>query len=139
MNWRDLECQTINPSICNSLYRHLFLIYHYCLFCVICVLWLHIGTFIRLLAAEPRGTALLLFHCRYLFGTILATPYSMVWDWRVSRAVPMPFIGLATRSCFSPIDFLFSSFILWVVLWGWGLRTDRTLITLSQPCTINLF
>ena len=32
MNWRDLECQTINPCICNSLYRNLFLINHYCLF-----------------------------------------------------------------------------------------------------------
>ena len=31
MNWRDLECQTINPCICNSLYLHLFLINHYCL------------------------------------------------------------------------------------------------------------
>ena len=34
MNWRDLECQTINPCICNSLYRHLFLINHYCFFCL---------------------------------------------------------------------------------------------------------
>ena len=41
MNWRDLECQTINPCICNSLYRHLFLINHYCLF--VC-LRLHCGT-----------------------------------------------------------------------------------------------
>ena len=32
MNWRDLECQTINPCICNSLYRRLFLINHYYLF-----------------------------------------------------------------------------------------------------------
>ena len=32
MNWRDLECQTINPWICNSLYLHSFLINHYCLF-----------------------------------------------------------------------------------------------------------
>ena len=32
MNLRDLECQTINPCICNSLYRHIFLINHYCLF-----------------------------------------------------------------------------------------------------------
>ena len=32
MNWRDHECQTINLCICNSLYRHLFLINHYCLF-----------------------------------------------------------------------------------------------------------
>ena len=30
MNWQDLECQTINPCICNSFYRHLFLINHYC-------------------------------------------------------------------------------------------------------------
>ena len=30
MHWRDLECQTINPCICNSLYRHLFLINHFC-------------------------------------------------------------------------------------------------------------
>ena len=43
----------------------------------------------RLLAAEPRSTAGLLFLCQYLCGTILVTPYSMVWDWRVSRAGPM--------------------------------------------------
>ena len=26
-----------------------------------------------------------------------------------------------------------------VVLWGWGLRTDRVFIALSMPCTANLF
>ena len=26
-----------------------------------------------------------------------------------------------------------------LVLWGWGLRTDRVYITLSQPCTAGLF
>ena len=26
-----------------------------------------------------------------------------------------------------------------LVLWGWGLRTDRVYITLSQPCTACLF
>ena len=26
-----------------------------------------------------------------------------------------------------------------LVLWGWGLRTDRVYITLSQPCTADLF
>ena len=36
MNWRDLECQTINPCICNSLNRHHFLINNYCLF-VVCL------------------------------------------------------------------------------------------------------
>ena len=32
----------------------------------------------------------LLLPCQYLNGTILVTPYSMVWDWRVSRAGSMP-------------------------------------------------
>ena len=47
----------------------------------------------RLLSAEPRINAGLLFPCQYLCGTILVTPCSMVWDWRVSRAGPMPFPG----------------------------------------------
>ena len=32
---------------------------------------------------------------------------------------------------------LLSFYVL--VLWGWGLRTHRVLIALSQPCTANLF
>ena len=39
-----------------------------------------IGILMRPLAAEPRRTAGLLFHSRCLSGTILLTPYSMVWD-----------------------------------------------------------
>ena len=39
-----------------------------------------IGTLIRLLAAEPRSIAGLLFPCQYICGTILVTPESMVWD-----------------------------------------------------------
>ena len=51
------------------------------------------------------------------------------------------FIGL---SCSIPTIFLFyfSLSLLPVykfVLWGWGLRTDRVYITLSQPCTADLF
>ena len=42
-------------------------------------------------AVEPRSTALLLFPSQYLSGMIWLTPYLMVWDWRVSRAGPMPF------------------------------------------------
>ena len=38
MPWRDLENQTINPCICNSLYRHLFQINLYCLFVCLFVL-----------------------------------------------------------------------------------------------------
>ena len=54
-------------------------------------LWSHIGTLVRLLAAEPRSIAGLLFSCQYLCGTILVTPCSMVWDWQGARAEPMPF------------------------------------------------
>ena len=45
--------------------------------------WSHIGILTLHLAAEPRSTAGLLFR--------LLTPYSMVGDWRVSRAGPMLF------------------------------------------------
>ena len=53
------------------------------------VLWSHIGTLMHRLAAEPCSTAGLLFPSRCPSGMILLTQYSMVWDWRVSRAGPM--------------------------------------------------
>ena len=53
------------------------------------VLWSQIGTLMHPLAAEPCSTAGLLFLSQCPSGTILLTLYSMVWDWRVSRAVPM--------------------------------------------------
>ena len=53
--------------------------------------WAHIGILMRHLAAEPRSTAVLLFPSQCPSETILLTPYSMVWDWRVSRAGPMLF------------------------------------------------
>ena len=59
------------------------------------VLWLLIGTLTPLLAAEPRSTAGLLFPSQCPPETILLTPYSMVWDWRVSRARPMFFFCLS--------------------------------------------
>ena len=52
------------------------------------VLWSHIGTLMHRLAAEPRSAAGLLFPSLCPSGTILLTPYSFVWDWRVSRAGP---------------------------------------------------
>ena len=55
------------------------------------MLWSHIGTLMHRLAAEPRSTIRLLFPSRCPCGMILLTPYSMVWDWRVSRAGPMLF------------------------------------------------
>ena len=52
----------------------------------------HIGTLImHLLAAEPHSIAGLLYPCQYLYWTTLVTPYSMVFDWRVSRRRLMPF------------------------------------------------
>ena len=53
------------------------------------VLWSHIGTLMHRLAAEPCSTEGLLFTFRCPSGTILLTPFSMVWDWRVARAGPM--------------------------------------------------
>ena len=75
----------------------------------------------RLLAAEPRIIPGLLFHSQYLCGTILVTPCSMVWDWLVSSAGPMPFYWPSCSLTFlSNAVFPFSSFILWVGIVGLG-------------------
>ena len=82
----------------------------------------------------------LLFACQYLCGTILVTPYSMVWGWRVSREGPKHFNWLCCSLPFFLLLFSFSLLSFYgSVLWGWGLRTDWVLIALSQPCTANLF
>ena len=77
------------------------------------VLLSHIGILICLPTAEPRSTAGLLFPSQYLPGTISLTPYSMVWDWRVSRAGRMPFVSLVVLSffVFNNFRFLFFSSI----------------------------
>ena len=80
-----------------------------------------------------------LFLCQCLCGEILVTPYSIVWDWRVSRAGSMPFYWPSCSLTFCLL--LFSLFLLsfyGLVLWGKGIRTDRVLIALFQPCTANL-
>ena len=101
------------------------------------VLWSHIGTLMHRLAAELCSTAEFLFHSLCPSGTILLTPYSNVWDWRGQCF----FICL---SCSIPtiVFYCFSLSLISVyrlVLWGWGLRTDIVYITLSQPCTADLF
>ena len=53
------------------------------------LLWSHFGTLMHRLAAEPCSVAGLLFPSRCPSGTILLTPYSTVWHWRVSKAWPM--------------------------------------------------
>ena len=50
--------------------------------------WSHIGTLMRHLACSTAGH---LFPSQCSSGMILLTPYSMVLDWRVSRAGPMLF------------------------------------------------
>ena len=73
--------------------------------------------------------------------TILLTPYSMVWDWLVSREGPMlsywPKLLYPYNSLLLFSNFLFSVYML--ALWGWGLRTDRVYTTLFRPCTDDLF
>ena len=103
-------------------------------------LWSYIGTLMRLHTAEPRSIAGLLFPCQYLCGTILVTLYSMVWDWRVSRAGPMPLYWPSCSLHFGLLLFSLSLLSFYgLVLWGWGLRTDMVLIALSQPCIASFF
>ena len=72
----------------------------------------HIGTLVHRLAAEHRSTAGLLFPSQCPSGTILLTPYSMVWDWRVSRAGPMYWHKLLYPYYSLLLFFPFSSFSL---------------------------
>ena len=133
--WQDYVCCTRSGVTRCTLFMVLFR-------CRMCqcglhsVLWSHIGTIMRLLAAEPLSIARHLFPGQCLCGTILVTPCSMVWDWRVSRAGPMPSCSLIFYLLLFSISLL--SFY-GLVLWGWGLRSDRLLIALSQPCIAYLF
>ena len=97
------------------------------------VLWSYFDALKRRLAAEPHGTAELLFPSLCPSGTILLTPCSMVWDWQVSKAGPMLFYWpKLLYPYYSLLFFPFSSFCLYsLVLWGWGLRTDSVYHSLS--------
>ena len=68
------------------------------------------------------------------------TPYLIVWDWRVSRAGPMPFCWPSCSLLFCLQLFSLSLIFLYMlVVWGWGLRTDRVSISLSRSCIANRF
>ena len=69
------------------------------------VIWLLIGTPLRLLAAELFSTGGPLCPSQYYYETILMTLYSTVFDWRVLRAEPMP-------SCWPNLLFLFASYLI---------------------------
>ena len=105
------------------------------------VLWSHIGTLMHRLAAEPCSRAGLLFPSRCPCGTILLAPYSMVLDWRVSRAGPMLFYWPKMLYPFYNLLLFFPSLlsVYRLVLWGWGLLTDRVYITLSLSLALPTF
>ena len=105
------------------------------------VLWLHIGTLMHSLAAEPCSAAELLLAFRCPSGTILLAPFRWCGTGGFQEQGQCVFIGL---SCSIPtiVFYSLSLSLLSVyrfVLLGWGLRTDRVYITLSQPCTADLF
>ena len=112
---------------------------HMCQYGLHAVIWSHICILMSLLAAEPRSTEGLLFHSQYFRGTILVTPYSMVWDWGVSITGTMPFIlpKLLALSFSSTVSISLLSFYVLVLWGGWGRRTDKVSITLwekSRAC-----
>ena len=105
------------------------------------VLWAHIGSLMRFLAAEPRCTAWPLFLSQCHSRTILLALYSMVGTGGFQEQGQCLFIGLSC-SILTIVFYYFPLFILPIhrlVLSGWGRRTERVDITLSQPCTADLF
>ena len=125
--WQYYVCCTRSGVTHCTLFMVLFL-------CRICRCGLHAAAH-RFTYAPPRCRtsqySRTFFPFQYLCGTILVTPYSMVWDWRVSRAGPM---CLYWPICSLPFCLLLFSLSLLsfyeLVLWGLGLRTDRVLIAL---------
>ena len=101
-------------------------------------------TSVHLCTASLQNLAVqqdILFLSRCSSGMILLTLYSMVWDWRVSRVGPMLlYWPKLLYPCYSLLYFSVSLLSVYrLVLWGWGLWTDRVYTTLSQPCTAWLF
>ena len=103
----------------------------------------HIGTLMCLLAAEPHSIAWLLFPFRCLCGTNLVTPYSMVWDWRVTRAGQMPFYW---SSCYLPFVSSWFPFLFFHSMgWYYGTASCFQLVSIwlsnfqdSETCVRNL-
>ena len=71
-------------------------------------------------------------------GTILLTPYLMVWDWRVSRVGPMLFYW---PKLFYPSSTIFPYLFYRSIGWycGAGVFGLIGCVSLSQPCTADLF
>ena len=106
-----------------------------------CALVAHWYTYALPCCRISQYSSTFLFPSRCPSGPILLTLYSMLWAFCVSRAGPMLFYWPKMLYPYYSLLYYFSLFILPVytlVLWGWGLWTDRVYITLSQPCTADL-
>ena len=141
----------VEPSIMYAVYYqvkprcNLFMVLYLCpmsKFGLHAVLWSHIGIPKLLLPAEPRSSAEPLLPSKCPCGRILLTLHSMVWDWRISRAVPMliywpkrlyPFLS------FTIFPFLFLLSNGWYFEAGvFGLAGCRSLSpSLSLPTSFN--
>ena len=88
---------TINPCICNSLYRHIFLLNHYCLFVCSCMcgwggIWCLCSSskLVRVAqAAELQTSQILLYTTQYLHGTFTAALSLIMRDWMGLRVGSM--------------------------------------------------
>ena len=131
----------IRSGVTRCTYLMMLYLYRMCQCGLHAVPWSHIGMLMRRLAEEPLSTLRLLFSSQCHSGTILLTPYSMVWDWPVSGGGRMPFTG-PSCSISTIVFYYFSLSLLSVyrlVLWAWCLRTYWVYITLFQLCTADLF
>ena len=98
--------------------------------------WSHIGILMSLLAAEPRSTAGLFFPISVPLERSCRLRIRWCGTGGFQEQCQCFFIGLSC-SIHIIVFWYFSPFLVSVymlVLWGWGLRTDRVYITLSLPC-----
>ena len=96
--WQYYVCCTRSGVIRCTIFMVLFL-------CRMCRCWLHVrsGVIAHRYTYVPRRCRTSQYlrsfiHLSVSLWTIFVTPYSMVWDWRVSRIGQCLFIGLAARS-----------------------------------------
>ena len=89
--------------------------------------------------SETRSSAGILFSSQCPSGMILHTPCSMVWNWRVSREGPMLFYGLSCSIPTIVFYYIFLSLlpVYRLVLWGWGLLTDRVYMIYHCPSAFH--
>ena len=102
-------------------------------------LWLHISTLMLLLAAAVAVPQDFYFLVSICVERSWWLRIRWCWTGLFQEKGQCLFIGKAALSLF--VSSCFPSLLSFygLVLWGWGLRTDRVLIALSQPSVANLF